>query len=211
MTRRRQVLIAVAAAATLLSVSYLAVRPQAEPVGVEIPVCAGDVPAGTRLEPGMLATARVPVDLIPDGAVRSAEDAVGRITDVGLRKGELLSEGRLSEEAGGVLHAGAGTGRRIAALSLAAEDAAGWWLSVGSRVDVHLLLPDGGGGTVHEVLPDLRVAALLDAKGNPVEAGARGAAPALLCLDVDEAQAARLAEAGWEGRIKAIIVNETMK
>ncbi len=211
MTRRRQVLIAVAAAATMLSVSYLAVRPQAEPEGVAIPVCATDLPAGTRIEAAMLSIARVPAELVPDGTVRGVEDAVGRITDVGLRKGEMLSEGRLSGEDGGIPYAGAGTGRRIAALSLAAEDAAGWWLSTGSRVDVHLLLPDGGGGTLHEVLPDLRVAALLDAKGNPVEAGAKGAAPALLCLDVDEAQAARLAEAGWEGRIKAIIVNETMK
>lgn len=211
MTRRRQVLVALLAAAALLSVSYLALRPAAAASGVEVPVCAEDVPAGTRIEAAMLTTVRVPEDAIPDGAVREAVAAVGLRTPVLLRKGEMLSESRLSADALGIGHPGAGPGRRIAAVSLSTDEAAGWWLSEGSMVDVHLLFPDDGGGAAHDVLAGIRVAAVMDAKGNRIGEGNEAGAPSVLCLDVDEAQAARLAEAELGGRIRVTIVNEAME
>ena len=64
-------------------------------------------------------------------------------------------------------------------------------------------------GTAQEVLPGLRVAELLDSRGNPAGPGTEGGAPSILCLDVDAAQAYRLAEAEAGRRIKVTIVNET--
>ena len=209
MTRRKQILTAVSAAIAILSVSYLAVRPMPAPEGVPLPVPARAIEAGARIEASMLTVLRVPADLVPPDAVLSAEDAVGRTSAVPLFPGEILLRGRLAERAEGTLHPGAGPGRRIYALSLAAEDAGGWWLSAGSTVDVHILPVRSEDGTAQEVMPGLRVAELLDSRGNPAGPGTEGGAPSILCLDVDAAQAYRLAEAEAGRRIKVTIVNET--
>ena len=211
MTRRKQVLIAALAAAVLLSVSYLAVRPAAEPAGVPVPVLVADVPEGTAIEASMLALVRMSAERVPPDAVLSVEEAVGLRAAVPLFKGETLLRGRIAAEAKGLPHPGAETGRRIYALALKAEDAGGWWLSEGSRVDVHLLPVRSDGAGTQEVLAGIRVAGLMDNKGNRLGSGSEGAAPSILCLDVDAAQAYRLAEAEAEGRIKVVIVNETME
>jgi len=63
------------------------------------------------------------------------------------------------------------------------------------------------------VMPSVRVAGVMDSKGHRLDGTDPGgeAAPAILCLDVDAEQAQRLAITENEGRIKVIIVNETMQ
>jgi len=138
---------------------------------------------------------------------------VGLHAAVDLFAGETIQAGRLTEETTGTAHPGSGPGRRIYALALRAEDACGWWLSEGSLVDVQLLATDPEGGLSRDVLADVRVAGVMDAKGHLIATGTQSgeAAPAILCLDVDAAQAERLAETEIDGRIKVIIVNETMQ
>jgi Flp pilus assembly protein CpaB len=213
MTRRRQALIAVLAAATLLSLGYLAVRPGSAPEGVPVPVAAVDVQAGAVIDAAMLTVVRMPLALVPGGAVRTVEEAVGLRATVALHAGETILSDRLAEEATGTVHAAPGPGRRIYALALRAEDAGGWWLSEGSAVDVHLLWTDPDGAPCHEILPSVRVAGVMDAKGHLVGGSdsSGDATPGILCLDVDTDQARRLTETENDGHIKVIIVNETMQ
>ena len=211
MTRRKQILIAGLAAAAMLSVTYLAVRPTEAVEGIPVPVLTADLPAGSFLTADGVTMVRMSAESLPANALLSVEEVVGLRATVPLFEGEILLRERFSAVATGTLHPGAGAGRRIYALALKADDAAGWWLSEGNRVDLHLLSDGPDDTLVHEVLLEVRVAGVMDAKGNLVGIGTEAAAPAILCLDVDAAQAARLAEAEVQGRIKAILVNETME
>jgi Flp pilus assembly protein CpaB len=211
MTRKKQILIAGLAAAAVLSVSYLAVRPTEASEGILVPVLALDLPAGSLLTAEGVVLMRMPVGSFPDGSLLSIEEVVGLRATVPLFEGESLLRERFSDVATGTLHPGAAAGRRIYALALKAEDAAGWWLTEGNRVDLHLFSEASDDALVHEVLQEVRVAGVMDGKGNLVGIGREAGVPAILCLDVDAAQAARLAEAETQGRIKAILVNETME
>jgi pilus assembly protein CpaB len=53
-----------------------------------------DLPAGTTLAPSDLSVAAFPDALLPDGALRSVEAAVGTTLTAGIRRGEVLTDAR---------------------------------------------------------------------------------------------------------------------
>ena len=129
MTRRKQILIAGLAAAAMLSVTYLAVRPTEAVEGIPVPVLTADLPAGSFLTADGVTMVRMSAESLPANALLSVEEVVGLRATVPLFEGEILLRERFSAVATGTLHPGAGAGRRIYALALKADDAAGWWLS----------------------------------------------------------------------------------
>jgi Flp pilus assembly protein CpaB len=56
-----------------------------------------DIPLGSILKSEDVRMLDVPVELVPSGALRSAEEAIGRITKVDLMAGELLMSNNLAD------------------------------------------------------------------------------------------------------------------
>ncbi len=130
----RRVLLARRVAAALLAslALVLALAPHPVPTGVPIAVTTAEIPAGATVRAADLAVREWPAELVPAGALRDPEAAVGRVLVGAARAGEPLTDVRL-------VGAGAvpGAGRGAAAVPIRLADAGVAALLVpGSHVDV---------------------------------------------------------------------------
>ncbi|MBW0117160.1 SAF domain-containing protein [Pseudonocardia abyssalis] len=78
---------------TVLAVA-LALAPQAR--GTPVVVAVADLAAGSTLDAGALVVREWPAELVPAGAVRAVDDAVGRVLVGAARTGEPLTDARLT-------------------------------------------------------------------------------------------------------------------
>lgn len=63
-------------------------------------VATQEIPERTAVQPGTLAVKSMPVDLIPDGALNSAEQAVGKMTMVKIFPNEIILGSKLADTKG---------------------------------------------------------------------------------------------------------------
>ncbi|MGQ9674317.1 MAG: Flp pilus assembly protein CpaB [Chloroflexota bacterium] len=63
-------------------------------------VATQEIPERTAVQPGTLAVKSMPVDLIPDGALNSAEQAVGKMTMVRIFPNEIILGSKLADTKG---------------------------------------------------------------------------------------------------------------
>lgn len=111
---------------------------------VEVCVAKRDIAAGQTVEQSSVETRLWVADLLPEGAVRTASDVVGKKASSTVFSGEVLSDRRF-RESGSQLDVPEGT----TALSVPAKDvqAVGGAVSAGSRVDAYAT-----GGTSTDLL-----------------------------------------------------------
>ena len=154
---------------------------------VEIVVAARDLERGTSLDPGMVKLLNVPGRFAPPGALKSPDDMAGRTLLSGVAEGEVLTDSRLSSEAGPV----AGlvpAGLRAVTLPTSLPEGA---VVEGDRVDV-LATYTGGQPYTETTGESLEVLNVLPAQGGGISGGTTG--PTLVLL-VDPAGAERIAHA----------------
>lgn len=174
-----------AAAALVLLAAVLALSPAGATSGETVLVATTDLAAGTVLEPAAVQVRSLPDGAVPDGALRSADAAIGRTLAAPLRRGEPVTDVRL---------AGAALARAVAAdpdavsvpLRLADEGVARL-LHPGAVVDVVTL---GERQDVPVVLArDAEVLAVLAAGdgGAPAAAAVSSGPLVLVALDPDAA------------------------
>ena len=135
LARRRPLAALVAALAVLTAVRAASEDP--DPT-VAVLVAAADLPSGTTLSTGDLEPARFRDDTAPSGAVRTAEEVVGRVLAAPLRQGEALTDVRLVTP--GLLEGYPGLVATPVRLADAASVAL---LRVGDRVDLVAADPEG--------------------------------------------------------------------
>ncbi|MGI5126047.1 SAF domain-containing protein [Pseudonocardia sp. CA-107938] len=127
---RRTLRLRRAAAAVLAATALVLVAaPRAGPSGVPVLVAAVELPGGSTVRASDLAVREWPADLVPAGALRTAEDATGRVLVGAAHPGEPLTDVRLVG-AGPVPSGAAAVPVRIADASVATL------LVPGNRVDV---------------------------------------------------------------------------
>ncbi len=178
---------------------------------VEAVVVARSVAESEAVAPDALAVKRVPVAMLPPGAVRDPRQAAGKVAARPLLSGQYLTEADLSQ---GSQRRGLEPGQVGVAVKL--PEGIGPALRPGDRVNV-VAVPRGGEGQAGAVvlLAGKRIVALYDGAGmevRPAEglaaavgkaAGAMSVQPqagvpayALLALTPDESAALRFAERG---------------
>ena len=176
-------------AAALLTVLalVLALRPSppapgtGSPAAVAVAVSARDLPAGTVLTAGDLATARYPPDAVPAGVAPDPERLLGRALAGGVRAREPITDARLvGPGVTSLLPDG-----QVAAPVRLSDLAVAALVHTGDRVDV---LATGADAPAAEVVAE--GALVVAATGTDDEGGA-----GLLLLAVDDETAARLAAA----------------
>lgn len=120
-------------------------------------VAARDIPGGTTLLRTATRIARLPAALVPAGALRSVDAAVGRTVGAPLRRGEPITDVRLVGRS--LAAALAGTGAVAAPVRLADADTAAL-LRPGDAVDVLAAPQRGDPGPARLVATDARVMAV---------------------------------------------------
>jgi pilus assembly protein CpaB len=163
LARYRRLLAALlVAGAVTAGISAVAPAP---PPTVAVVVAARDLPAGARLGPADLATARVPPQAVPDGAYAGPSPPMGRSLAAPLRRGEPVTDVRLLGP--GLL---AGTTGLVEVGVRLADPGSGALVAPGDLVDVLAAAPDPVGGV------DAATAMATAASGEPARSGTGPAA-----------------------------------
>ena len=145
-TSRHRALLAGGPAAAAVSTALPSLAPSAPP-GRRVLTFARDLAAGTSLRPTDLAPVTVPPALVPAGAIRTADEALGRLLAGPVRRGEALTDVRLL---GASLLAAGGVRGLVATPVRLADSASAGLLHAGDHVDVLAAAttdPTAGGAT----------------------------------------------------------------
>lgn len=208
MRKYRQSLLAALLALALLGLTYWAGQGRQVIRKVNVVALAQDVPAGTCLKPEHLTVIELSENPALDIYIKSQDQAVGSWTNTGLKAGELLLATRLNSTSSGVSYPNPQSGHRLMTLELKAGDANGFFLAAGNRVDLHLV-PRQLSAAAPDIIRNVPVVALLGADGQPLEMPVDNLQDtALLCLDLELAQASRLAVAISHDDVRVAAVNE---
>lgn len=192
---RRRLLAAGLAAVAVLTGVRAASLPPVDTTAVL--VAADDLPGGATLTPDDLTTVDLPEGSVPSGAVPVAEDVDGRTLAAPVRRGEPLTDVRLL--APGILEGYPGA---VAAPVRVADPAAVRLLSVGDRIDLVAVSPDGGpAAVVADSVPVIAVPGRTAA--DTAEDGLVGGA--LVVVAVPEEGALALAEASVRTVISVVL------
>ena len=143
---RHRALLAGGLAAAAVSTALPSLAPNAPP-GRRVLTFARDLAAGTSLRPTDLAPVTVPPALVPAGAIRTADEALGRLLAGPVRRGEALTDVRLL---GASLLATGGVHGLVATPVRLADSASASLLHAGDHVDVLAAAttdPTAGGAT----------------------------------------------------------------
>ena len=140
MLRHRRPLAALFAGLTvLLALSAL----RAEPSGRTVVVAAHDIASGTMLDSDDLRRTTLPESVVPGHSTRRVDDVVGRAVAGPMRRGEVVTDRRVVRAD---RMSGFPAGTVLATVRLVDADALSS-LSVGDRVDVVAVDPEGGADT----------------------------------------------------------------
>ena len=181
LARRRRPVAAVLAALTVLAVARVLAPPPGPTVAVV--VAQHDVAAGQLLGDGDVRTAQLPAAAVPDSAVRTTAEVVGRTVAGPVGADEVVTAARL---VGRSLVAGLPDGRVAAPVRMADADAVRL-LRVGDRIDVYA--PTTSGDSAPAVLHGALVVSL--PQPDPAIASGDGA---LVVLAVTTYDAGRLVQ-----------------
>ena len=191
----RRGLAAVAAAICLLA-TISALRPEAPPT-TPVVVAVATIPAGRTLGAADVTLRDVPLEMVPDGALTSVDDAIGAAVAVTqtprsvLTRADLTGTGLLPDGSDEVLVPFRVDDAGVVAL-----------LRIGDRIDVVGTRPDGGTATL---ATDVRVAAL-PARAESGGLVATSASSALVVVAIDPADAPNLASGASQMRLAVVML-----
>jgi pilus assembly protein CpaB len=181
-------------------------KPQPEERARRVIVAAADIPEGASLKLEQLRFAELPPAAIAPNAYTRADSLIGRITRVPIIAGDVIVPARLAPKGSGPgLEVKISAGMR--AMAVKVDDVAGLsgLIQPGSHVDVLVTLaPEQNGRRVSKLfMENVRVLSVgsvvqRDVSGKPIEASTA-------TLEVDPAQAERLAVAMNQGTIQLVL------
>lgn len=209
MRRYRQAILSVLITLLLLSLVWLTNRDNPTVMTRPIIRMTRTVSAGAAISAADISVITLPDDPALVDYASDPAAVIGQAAQDTLAAGELLSSAHIGPQAKGLVYPQAGPGRRIMSLKLTPEDANGYWLAAGNRVDLYVV-PQGPADTIPaQVVRDIRVMALLNQDGTAL-AGLAGSVTqtALICLDVSDEEAVILATAESQADIKIVVINE---
>lgn len=169
-------------------------------------IAAFDIGYGEQVGAMSLKTVAWPQDSVPEGALRSPEEAVGKVVNQDILSGEPVLRRRLVDQITGSTLANL-IAPEMRAVTVRVNDVIGvaGFLLPGNRVDVMATrMVDNRRAETRLLLQDLKVLAVdqhtAPGEGNPVVVRA-------VTLEMDPVQAAKLVEATEEGTVQLALRN----
>ena len=169
-----------------------------------------DISVNSLLTAEMLEVRKVDSKALASSALKSPEEAVGKRTAGAIAAGQIIYSGSLNGDPGNASQFES-PDNRLFSLELKGDAANGWWIGGDQRIDV-IFIPGSdkavdktGVSGLGEKLENIRVAAVLDEKGNRIGDAAREAIPKYICLEVTPEQSMFLAFAKTNGKIELAV------
>jgi pilus assembly protein CpaB len=179
----------------------------------QVIVAGGDIPAGTVLVDRMVKVSQWPEEIIPSSAIRDPKQAIGRVVQVHLNKGEPIMVLKLAPEG-----ASAGLGGLLdpnkLAVTVRTDDVSGvaGFINPGNRVDILVEMPSPGTTGEHFskiILQNIKVLS----KGQSMEQTADNKPQVVntVTLELQPDQAEVLNLASSQGKIRLALRNKINK
>jgi len=217
MNRKKQVILALAAAVLLVALALTAgLRDSGESM-VQVLTTRNRITAGSALKADDLVLVDLPSRLMISSYLMDPKAVIGQSVDRDLQQGQLIDRSWLHEDPNGIAYPDARPDGRLYSLRLQPEQANGFWIATGNRVDIHLIPKGEAIEGLPDLLPGIRILSLIGSGKNEDSGAAASVLPgpsssgsALVCLDVNTAQARVLAQAETRYVIKLVPLNEPM-
>jgi pilus assembly protein CpaB len=184
---------------------------EATPGTVPVAVAAIDIPFGTTIEPRHVAMIQMLEGTAPQGVFPTAAAVEGKVARASIMQGEILLDGRFTEEGEGSTLSSI-VAENMRAVSVRVNDVVGvaGFVLPGTRVDVILTgspTERGGTDTAKVILENVQVLSA----GRQTETDGRGTPQdvTVVTLLVTPVDAQRLALATTDGRIQLALRNPT--
>lgn len=215
MNRKSQILWSVTAAALLVGVALsTGWRGQEAPM-VPVVAAKGTIRAGQVVTSEDLMVLELPEKFNIQEYVTDPESVIGCASDRDLSEGQMIDRRWLHDQPAGIAFPDARADGRLYTLRLPAEHANGFWIAAGNRVDIHLIPKGEPHMEIPGILPDVRILSILGSGKPPADhapqdlyANPSTDGSAMVCLDVNTAQAHVLALAESRYIVKLVPINE---
>jgi Flp pilus assembly protein CpaB len=207
MRKNRQIILTILITLALVAIAWSAGLGKGhEKTGMYI-MAKEAIPAGSQIKPEQLKMIELPVGAVSDCYMTDLKEAEAMWTNADILEGELIGRHRLCQKAAGIQYPDAGTGRRLLTINLDPQDANGYWLAAGNRVDLILVPRSRENGLAVRIMESIRIMAVLND-----DAGGGGMAAAqkkpLLCLDLDARQVTTLCDSFGLYDLHLSVINE---
>ena len=199
----------------------------------KVVVATKDLTAGSEIEGGMVEAREIPAAFIQPGAVADPENAVGRVAQIPIKKGEQVLETKLVQSEGGYLsfRIGKAESRRAITLKLDGEGGLAGLARPGDYVDVIGVFESAGEGgpegkinnhamvvaqavrvlAVDARLSDTAIPAAGEGSGRSSDNSGNPKGQWLVSLDVSAAEAWKLSLASQIGHLRCVLRYRTNK
>lgn len=186
-----------------------------------------NVPSGCRIERNMIRSVSLPQSSILPNICKKTEDIIGKVLARDMENGDLLSLKDLQIFENGVVYPSIAQGNVLYTLALNAEDANGWWITKGNKINLLIYdmkmaaavnpsienesvgNPDSqneaGLGKPIQQIESVKIVRIMDEAGNEISQD--GKPPKMVCLELSNAQAQELFQAENEKKVKLIAKN----
>ncbi|MBI5598328.1 MAG: Flp pilus assembly protein CpaB [Deltaproteobacteria bacterium] len=199
----------IAGVASIFLYSYL--KTQEERVGRavatrRIVAAAVEIPAGAAIGAGHVAIAEWPEASVPQGALVSTGEALGRVAVIGIQRGDSITEAKLVPKGGpaGILSYRIPEGHRAMTVGVDKVSGVAGFISPGNMVDVIVTATAGAGEPISKIflqnVPILATGRIIEQQqgGEPAEVPT-------VTLDVTPQDAERLALASSQGKLQLVL------
>ena len=215
MNRRKQILWSIIAASLLVGVALSTGMQDREVPTVSVVAAKGMIRAGQVVTSENLMVLEIPEKLRIQEYVTDLELVIGCSSDRDLSQGQLIDRRWLHAQPAGIAFPDARADGRLYTLRLPAEHANGFWIAAGNKVDIHLIPKGETRMEIPDILPDVRILSILGSGQPPTDRSSRDIyanqsteGTAIICLDVNTAQAHVLALAESRYIVKLVPINE---
>lgn len=167
---------------------------------------AVEIPAGTAIGAEHVTIAEWPEASVPQGALVSTDEAVGRVAVIGIQRGDSITEAKLVPKGGpaGILSYRIPEGHRAMTVGVDKVSGVAGFISPGNMVDVIVTATVGASEPISKIflqnVPILATGRIIEQQqgGEPAEVPT-------VTLDVTPQDAERLALASAQGRLQLVL------
>ncbi len=210
MRRRKQLMISIMIVLLLTAIAWMAGGSQQQKTQ-KVLAAADYLPAGTQLTSKQLIWVDLPTHLTSEDHCYDLSDVESLWLLQPLYSGELLRQERLGEQPGGLIYPNAGQGRRLMTIKLQPEQANGFWLTTGNKVDLFVIPKNSSLSSEIIQMNSIEVVSVM---GHQNLAPAKNnhdyiRSDALVCLDLSTEQAEVLSALIDSSHIRLTVINES--
>ncbi|MHB1485167.1 MAG: Flp pilus assembly protein CpaB [Saccharofermentanales bacterium] len=206
MKKKNQILLTCGISVLIFLILFYFMSKSAKENEYDIFLLNRDINAGEKIEKTMLTILSIPQSSILPNAYKDINEIIGKFVLNDMKKGDMLSKRDLINLQNGIIYPALHKGNVLYTISLKAEDANGWWLAKGNKVQVFIGKDSDDPVNSPEKIESAKIIRIMDESGAEINQDLIKE-PKMVCLEVKDEEAKILFKAEGTRKIKLIALN----